>query len=646
MLASGQAGSAREGGAAVFERVLIALVFVNVALMATFRLGDYDIWYHLSAGRYIIDTGGILHADPFSYTAADRPWSVQSWLAGVLFYGIHAAAGVGGLILSNAAVIALSFFLVFRTMRRSARGEGDLLLAAGLIILAAATSRLRFMVRPHALEFLCLAAELLLLERFRRGDRRSLVAVPFVHLLWVNVHGSHILGLVLPLLYLAGAALQRLLPALLGEEAERVPAPGKPIRSYALLLAANAAATLVNPVTYRAFLLPFQILGQETYMRSIGEWQAFSFLHLAPYNLRYTGGFVLLTLIVVAGFVRNRKRLDSTDLLLAGVFFLLALRGIRLMAEFAIVAAPVALRNWRGILPSGAWLRGPAVRTTLVALLVVVLPTLTIRSPTYAFGLGVKEEKFPIKAWNFVERIGLDGTLYNSFAFGDYLCWRAFPRRKVFIHGRNDVFPQEFFAEYAAARDTSEGWQRAVEKYGITYALIQYAGSGFDGMHRNAHLATDPSWIPVYWDMAAAVYVRDIPRNRELIERHGFRYIRPANFSLKYLSPLLSRGLGGAVTAELDRLLRESPGNEEGYIARASVAFVEGGAGVARAEKDLMTVLALNPKRSMSYTALGMVRQDQGRRDEALRSFEEALRLNPEDEIARTSRERLLTGVK
>ena len=165
-------------------------------------------------------------------------------------------------------------------------------------------------------------------------------------------------------------------------------------------------------------------------------------------------------------------------------------------------------------------------------------------------------------------------------------------------------------------------------------------------MHRNAHLATDPSWLPVYWDMAAAVYVRDIPRNREIIEKHGYRYIRPANFSFKYLSPLLAKGLGGAVTAELDRLLRESPDNEEAYIARASVAFIEGGVALGRAEKDVTAALALNPKRSVAHRVLGMVRQDQGRREEALRSYEEALRLNPADKIARNGRELLLSGQK
>jgi hypothetical protein len=316
---------------------------------------------------------------------------------------------------------------------------------------------------------------------------------------------------------------------------------------------ANVAATLLNPTGAKAFELPFLITGQKLYMQYIGEWQPLRWQYFTGYGIRYVWGFGVLSALAVAGFVRRNRRVDPVDVALGVLFFAAAVRGIRLSAEFAIVVAPIVFRNLAGALPR---LPGGAVRVVqacTATLVVLVVPALAVLGPTYAFGLGVKEGKFPEKALTFVEENGLRGPMFNSFPFGDYLCWRAAPERKVFIHGRNDVFPESFFEEYLSAHRSAEEWTAVTERYGITYAILQYAVTESGGGRRMNHLVERTDWVPVYWDRTAVVYVKDVPENSGVIAQWGYRHLKPAYFSFRYLADEVRKNGYEPVLAEIER---------------------------------------------------------------------------------------------
>ncbi len=603
--------------------ILVLLVLVDIFLMATIKLGDYDIWYHLRAGDYILSTGSVFHNDPFSFTAADRPWSVQSWLAAVIFFLVHSVGGVNGLILFNATLITATFFLVYLNMRLFMDKEGEITLAVVLLTVAAFAARFRFMVRPHDLEFLFLAALLYILNLYRFTGKNRLFLLPVIQLLWVNIHGSHILGLCVPFLYLIGEFLPGRREAGAGE--------GR-AKALALVLLANVAATFVNPVTYRAFLLPFLITGQKVYMKNLGEWQPLRWHHLWGYGLRYTWGFVALLVAGAVGFLVRRRTLDVTDLLVFLFFLAMAIKGIRLTAEFGIVVSVIAFRNYAALFSRPAWSSGRVLAGGVALVLVGLVPCVIVPSPTYAFGLGVKPNKFPEKALRFIEENRLSGNMFNSFGFGDYLTWKAFPARKVFIHGRNEVFPEEFYVKYLKAHESPKAWQQLTDAYQITYALLENYGTDFSGKERITHLIGSREWVPVYWDTTAIVYVKVVPQNQAVIDRWGYRYIRPTYLDFSYLDHYLDRGMAGLVLAELDRLIAQSPDNEEAYLARAFVSYNT--KAFDKAMADVRSALALNPKRAMSHSALGMLYQGSGNNDAAVAEFSKALKLDPNDVAA------------
>jgi hypothetical protein len=55
--------------------------------------------------------------------------------------------------------------------------------------------------------------------------------------------------------------------------------------------------------------------------------------------------------------------------------------------------------------------------------------------------------EFPVDAANFLRRIEPSGPIYNDFDWGGFLTWYL-PQYPVSIDGRNDLYGDEFVADY------------------------------------------------------------------------------------------------------------------------------------------------------------------------------------------------------
>lgn len=612
----------------------MAALLTTAGLTALIKIGDYDIWYHLRAGEHFLVHGPLGQVDPFAFSSQGWPMSVQSWLAAVIFHKVHLAGGAEGLVAFNALVVVTVVALVFFTVRLCTPEPAAIPLAAVVLTLVAFAMRFRISVRPHVFEYLCLAAALYLLHLYRTRGEGPLWLLPAIQLAWVNVHGSHVVGLLLPFLFLIGEALRRVPWLGLGRDI----ASPVPFRRFALAMIATSAfgafASLLNPTGPRALLFAFDVAGQRTYMENISEWQPLRLELLVGYGVRYTWAFSALLILLASGLAVRRRAIDPVGLLLAGFFLSLAAQGVRLIPEFALASAPFIVQN---LVPLAQRLekgRERATRVGALAAIVLVAAPAWALDRSYQVGLGTKDGIFPERAIDLVERTGLRGNLFNSFAFGDYLVWRT-PDRKVFIHGRNEVFPQALYRRFLDAHTSAEEWKRLVAEYDLDYALLEYYLTDYGAKEAMPHLAHDPEWVPLYWDRLAIVYARRGTRNQETIDRLGFRLIRPTRLDFSYLADHLSRGRGPELLAEFSRLAALAPDNEEAWLGLAFVHYSSGPEGRGLAKAMLQKALAIDPRRAMSHSALGLIHLDEQRPDLARAELEAALALDPNDAAAR-----------
>src|SRR2546425_10879589 len=76
-------------------RLACLAVLVYVAAVAIRPLNANDLFWHLAAGRHILDTGSIPRTDPFSFASDGGGWIDHEWLWQVGAQALYTVAKAG-----------------------------------------------------------------------------------------------------------------------------------------------------------------------------------------------------------------------------------------------------------------------------------------------------------------------------------------------------------------------------------------------------------------------------------------------------------------------------------------------------------------------------------------------------------------------
>ncbi|GEM_PF-420208 len=257
----------------------VLLAVVVAALFACFQLTEYDVCWHLRAGEWILANGRVPTADPFSHTVTGKAWIDFEWLSEILFWLLVDRGGLDLLIAFKMAVTALAFLLVALTCRRL---EVPGWVTAGILLTAVLAAHERFFARPDLFSNLGAAWTVFAYESLGRktGRWRLALLLPAVQVLWVNLHGGFILGLLIGVAFLVGTLLNGLTRSRI-RDAEVPPAASGALGWTALALAGSVLACLINPYGWRMAVYPFSEIpigpsgpGRSLFLESIAEWQS------------------------------------------------------------------------------------------------------------------------------------------------------------------------------------------------------------------------------------------------------------------------------------------------------------------------------------------------------------------------------------
>jgi hypothetical protein len=70
------------------------------------------------------------------------------------------------------------------------------------------------------------------------------------------------------------------------------------------------------------------------------------------------------------------------------------------------------------------------------------------------------------------EHVPARARLLAPDKYGGYLIYRFNGDRKVYFDGRSDYYGAAFMKEYIDLVEVRPGWERIVERYGFTHALL------------------------------------------------------------------------------------------------------------------------------------------------------------------------------
>jgi hypothetical protein len=481
---------------------VIAIIFLAKVLNPL--LPDPDFYWHLKTGEYIASHLSIPKTDPFSYTAAGKPWVAHEWLTEIIFHGANRLLGFAGIRLLVASMLCATFIVLYRFARRMMKNDTRALLVSLLFF---APLMPYGSPRPQVFSFLLFVLLLCILLDYKYfRSSKGFVAIPFLMAAWANLHGAYVVGFALLALF---TLTEWLVWRCVGEDG----ANARPdFRKLAMVMLASAIAVNFNPHGFGAWTHPFYLMSMEASKSMIAEWKSPDF-HLLFY--KYYLGLILGYFLFVAWC---RRRPDLTELLLPLFFIaagLVSQRHLPLTC-FTLLAFTAALYPDMAWPASGphramrsrrlaraaekqmpAWAVGMLNLLTIVAAAVAVMSSDAVRKSDEQMNASL-----PVKATDYVLEHGLTGNMFNDYGAGGYLIYRLAPQRKVFVDGRADMYGDAFLKRYMEIVTGGPGWKEQFDSLNIDYAICAKS------MALRQLLLASGSYTEAYADASYSVLVR------------------------------------------------------------------------------------------------------------------------------------------
>lgn len=445
----------------VFAALLGLVSFV--VILAFHNLTDGDLWARLAAGAGIFETGRPFAKDIFAFTPILPRWIDHEWGTGVVTFACLKWLGPASLlwlkVLLGTAAVALALIAGWRM---GGRWASLLLIApvAGAAILPGYIP----VIRSHAFTYALFALLVVILEAMRQGKRWPALAVPFIMLIWIDLHGGFVAGAGLLGIYTLMALLTR-----------------THARIFLLTTLATAPVLLVTPygMDFWRYLIPALLHKREL----IVEWSPMPLLQQDIFT-GFRVACVMALIIIAAGWRRCAGRHSFPALIMLFLTAVLAWRhrrhapffGIMLAAVVPAYLEPIFIRAFAA--PEfGAWRkRTPAIIAVALHVLLAGL-TLTILLPATAWRPFAPDEYCPAKGVAILRQSGLAGNLAVSFRWGSYAAWCLHPRIRISMDGRyEETYPEStlhmnegFFNKHG------DDWQKLVRDFKVDFIIVEKA---------------------------------------------------------------------------------------------------------------------------------------------------------------------------
>ncbi len=519
---------------------IVDLFFVALALAIPLRWNypllnaDGDLAIHIRMGETILRDHAIPFVDRFSFTMAGQPLIPTAWLSEVLYALVNRAAGLPGVTVFTGLVIALTYALVVAFLRRR-RVDGRLVVIAGLfsVLLGA----IHWLPRPHIFTILGSAVLIQLLER----ERQTLWPYALLFLLWSNLHGGFVYGLVVLGGFLAGDVAEWWMSPqrngdtaaaagrgadvaeggadvadggadVAGGGADLAPPAGRAwwkrrARRHALALAVGVVASLANP---GGVLLLRQIagsLGSSHMVDTTVEYRSPNFHLFGPQT------FLAVVLLLVVVLARGRRRMPYPWLatLLLNLFF--ALFSVRNIPLFGVTALPLLTLHAARVFPRrsrkyrfgddfvaierrsivGVW-----SVPTLAAVLALALNHGRVAG-AQLIPTSFHKAHFPIEAVEAGRAARLDGRMFTEFIWAGYVIY-AWPEQRVFASSQKYTDP--ISADYLKIYYLEPGWRAALDRWRIQILMLPRLSPLANEVGRES------GWTVWHCDPTAIVYTR------------------------------------------------------------------------------------------------------------------------------------------
>lgn len=479
-----------------FSVLLGALLVAGVFVEAQHNLPGPNTWWRAAAGERIISTQALPRSNVYNGALHINHWVAYEWECNVF---IALAARLGGLQGLTALLIRLSTLFTLLLYGYAYLKSRSALAAFASCALMLPVMGKFLTLGPHLLGDIFLAASLITLERFRQGAQKTLWILPVIFAVWVNIHGTFVLGLlVLGAYWLCGLGdfrAGRLVAA---------PWPAHQRRHLLLVMLLCVLALTFTPYGTSLAAYPFELFASHPFSRALfpgeraGLTPAWAEAALCVFVLAALGTALL----------RSACQLEEAALLLlvvCAVFTDPQWVPFGVLVVTPLIAARLApwLPDFNPHIQHHAW--NAAIMASIIAGMSICFPSRIVLEQAAT-------SSYPQRALRYLRQSQEPEPILNESDWSGYLAWNLSARQETFSPGWPGVYESEaVFQDLPDLTRNGSTTQFILQEYGIRTCLL----TPQDPL--GTLLATFPDWKRVYLDNVSVIFVRrgSAPSDRE-----------------------------------------------------------------------------------------------------------------------------------
>lgn len=508
----------------------LLLLFVFSFLFRTDTSFDQDLGRHLKLGEIITQTSQVPKVNLFSYTNEGFSFVNTHWLFEVFVYIWSITLGVELLLVLKVIIFLLSVWIILKIIPNK---NQVLLLPMGFIFLHVLRERLE--LRPEIFSFLFTASSYYILEKYLKGPPRLIFLLPLIQLIWINTHIYFFVGLILQAIFLIHLSVQKL----------RVHPKGVNIKLPIIIFILSAIFSLINPNGLAGVLYPLNVT--KNYGYTIVENQTMFLLEKIQFRdpnfwfVKFSAGIIILSLIIAL----LKRQFEVKNILLSVSGLVLALMHVRSFPYLVFLSLPATLQNF-GTIPWNGLTQKLAVGTVVILILesFFYLNGDYYRARDNQYQVGLKLVESGREALNFVLLKDLPAPIFNNFDIGSYILYRGYPKYQVFIDGRPEAYPAQFFSGvYIPSQSDYKNFKEIEKIYQFKTIIFSHTDQTPWGRNFLQNVVKDESWKPVYIDDFMLVLVRSDVLDNKQLAIINLATLDPNSFRFDGHAPYLRLGL-------------------------------------------------------------------------------------------------------
>lgn len=463
---------------------------------------DNDLWFMLNHGRYIL-THGFSSIEPFTVHEG-LTFSFEKWLACVIFWKIYSIGGAKAIYVFVVAVGAAITAVFYKLcMLVSDKNHVVSCFVTGFTLLSCFTA---FMVsRPQIFGYLFMMIELFLLEKYvREGSWKYLIPLPFISILWMQLHSTMwIICFIVMLPYLCECKWFNGIRGLTAQSYKKKP--------LLITMALMFGGGFINPYgAHSVFYLLESLKNSKLMNVGISELQKTSINYITIF------AFVIAANILFFWF--KRRKVPVRYALLCAGTFLMGLYAVRNMAFFTLAGGAVVAWEFKDIEIPNKWTKHgldilvigiPCI--ALYAILSTVSPNADIGyfDDLYSRTSCKEAVDYLAKETNRQDDIRLF-TTFNDGAYAEFKGFKCYidPRAEVFIKDVNKK--ADIMDEYAELNANKITYQEIQDKYDFDYWLAD-KGDGYA-----LYMQYDSAYENIYEDDYCIIFKVDKDKTSDL----------------------------------------------------------------------------------------------------------------------------------